>query len=321
MTLGAMGGREQATVRGLELAAVVTHHRNPYRSGVARFNHELAARLGVPLLGLDDWSPAAGPALLSFKVSELSPGEAERLAAQVDAAPEGAISFFLHDFCDSPLERRLLTVSQRVLCGNDEILAAVRGVAPAAEVLWAPGLILDANRFEPAAVSVFSFGMAHKIRTDMFRRLRGLLEVSGSSYALYFSNANHETASEHDTESLHGELRGIFPRVLYFMGNLSDVAVYNQLVTTTFFAAFFRNGARANNTSIASAMEHGAVVITNLDEHSPPDFVHGHNVLDIERLETLPSDPLELRRLSVHAIETARSRGWSQLVDRIRDGG
>ena len=44
------------------------------------------------------------------------------------------------------------------------------------------------------------------------------------------------------------------------------------------------------------------------------------NVIDIERLEALPTDPLELRRLSVHAIETARSRDWSRLVERVRDG-
>ena len=61
---------------------------------------------------------------------------------------------------------------------------------------------------------------------------------------------------------------------LYFLGNLSDVAVYNQLRESTFFAAFFDRGVRANNTSVAAAMETGAVVITNLDELSPPEYVH-----------------------------------------------
>ena len=318
MTAGAVGGQASAPRRELELVSVVTHHRNTYRSGVARFNHELAVRLGVPLLGLDDWSPEGGHALLSFKVSELSAAEAERLEARLE---RGTLSVFLHDWADLSLERRLVAAAARVFCGNHEILARVQPDVPGAEAAWAPGLILDDRAFEPAAVSVLSFGMAHKIRTDMFRRLRGLLEASGRSYALYFSNANHETASERDTEDLHGELREIFPRGLYFMGNLSDVAVYNQLLTTTFFAAFFRHGARANNTSIASAMEHGAVVITNLDEYSPPELVHGHNVLDINQVEALPDDPLVLRRLSVHAIETARSRDWSHLVARIRDGG
>ena len=34
--------------------AVVTHHRDGFRSGVARFNELLAASLGVPLYGVDD---------------------------------------------------------------------------------------------------------------------------------------------------------------------------------------------------------------------------------------------------------------------------
>ena len=88
-------------------------------------------------------------------------------------------------------------------------------------------------------------------------------------------------------------MREIFPRRLYFMGHLSDVAVYNQLLDTTFFAAFFRDGARANNTSLASAMEHGAVVITNLDEHSPPELRHMDNVIDIERCDELPDGPAD----------------------------
>ncbi len=61
----------------------------------------------------------------------------------------------------------------------------------------------------------------------------------------------------------------MFPS-LYFLGNLSDVAVYNELRRATFFAAFFDGGVRANNTSVAAAMETGAVVITNLDQPRRP---------------------------------------------------
>ena len=110
----------------------------------------------------------------------------------------------------------------------------------------------------------------------------------------------------------------IFPNELYFLGNLSDVAVFNYLTTTTFYAAFFESGVRDNNTSVASAMERGAVVITNLDQHSPPAYVHMENMIDIERCNELPTDPLLLERLAAAAIETGRTRSWARLVERIR---
>jgi len=55
-------------------------------------------------------------------------------------------------------------------------------------------------------------------------------------------------------------------------------------------------------------------VITNLDEHSPPVLCHLDNVIDLNRADRLPDDPLVLGRLSVRAIETARARGWDALV-------
>ena len=300
--------------------AVVGHHMNPFRSGVARFNEMLAEALAVPLLKLGQEAAARSDCpLFSFKVGELDPVACEQLAAVlVHDRREGAWCVFLHDFGGLPLECRLVADAARVWCGNHAVHAAVRALTDRAEIVWVPGLVADLRRFEPATIQVFSFGMAHKIRTDMFRKLRGLLDASGETYALYVSNANHETATMEDAQLVYSDMHKIFPRRLYFMGNLSDVAVYNQLVSTTYFAAFFDPGVRANNTSVASAMEHGAVVITNLDEHSPAEFVHMDNVIDIGACEELPSDPLVLKQISVRAMETARARDWEQLVQALR---
>jgi hypothetical protein len=180
--------------------------------------------------------------------------------------------------------------------------------------------VRDCRVFTPAEVSVFSFGMAHKIQTELFRRLRQLLEGTGRSYVVYVSTATHETKSTRDAQSVFEEMDEIFPGRLFFMGNLSDVAVYNQLRMSTFYAAFFPRGARANNTSVAAALEFGAVVLTNLDRHSPPELRHMENVIDLNRCEALPSDPLTLQRISVRAMETARERGWEALVARLREG-
>jgi hypothetical protein len=133
---------------------------------------------------------------------------------------------------------------------------------------------------------------------------------------VYVSAANHETASLEDAQTVFREMHAIFPS-LYFLGNLSDVAVYNQLLQSTFFAAFFAGGVRANNTTVAAAMETGAIVITNLDAHSPPEFGHLDNLIDIERCAELPRDEGVLRRLRERALETAQGRGWDELVARM----
>jgi hypothetical protein len=299
---------------GRHIDAVVTHHLDGFRSGVARFNELLARQLEVPLVGLDD---LAGKdfrcPLLSFKVRELPSDLAAALDGLVDGPPS-LWELFLHEFDGSPLEVKLVRGARRVNCGNAEIAEAVGGLARLTTVLWTPGLLIDDRPFRPSELSVFSFGMAHKIQTERFRRLKDLLERSGRSYAVYVSAANHETATMRDAELVFDEMHEIFPDTLYFLGNLSDVAVYNQLRAATFFAAFFEHGVRANNTSVASAMERGAIVITNLDRHSPSSLVHLESVVDIDHCDELPIDPMLLEQIGVRAAEIGRGLSWANLV-------
>jgi hypothetical protein len=306
-------------VNPASIDCVVSHHMNTFASGVARFNQVLAEQLGVPLVGLDDQrlSMAVRP-LLSFKMSELSDDERVRLARRLDEG-RWQHQLYLHDWSAIELEERLARSATRIFCGNREILEQVGPYNEATELSWTPGLLLDARRFRPAELTVFSFGMAHKLRTDMFRRLRNLLAGTHRSYGLYVSTANHETASIRDAQIVYEEMHEIFPRELYFMGNLSDVAVYNQLQDCTFFAAFFEHGLRSNNTSVAAAMEQGAVVITNLDEHSPAQLHHMVNVIDINQAYDLPLDPLVLRRIGLAAMETAREHTWDRLARQIAE--
>jgi hypothetical protein len=298
--------------------AVVTHHTDGYRSGVARFNELLAERLGVPVVGFDELDSPSTP-LLSFKVSELGDGDAARIAAALDRGAWDAWDVFLHEFAGDALERRLVEGARRVHCGNLEIEARITAFGVQNDTLWSPGLVLDDREFRASEISVFSFGMAHKVRPDMFGRLKGLLDASRRSYAVYVSAANHENASLKDSAIVFEEMKEIFPDTLYFLGNLSDVAVANYLRRSTFFAAFFDGGVRANNSSVASAMERGAVTITNLDEYSPPDLEHMRNVIDIHRCDELPSDPAVLERIGTRAAESARALTWDALVERIRD--
>jgi uncharacterized protein YegP (UPF0339 family) len=297
--------------------AVVTHHRDSFRSGVGRFNELLGERLGVPVIGIRRLLGAGcRRPLLSFKVSELAPAERAVLERLVETNPF-PWELFLHVYDGHDLEEALVRGADHVHAGNHEVFAQVEGLAASADTLWSPGLILDERTFPPADVSVFSFGMAHKIRTDLFQRLHELLDATGRSYAVYLSAANHETTRMSDAHLIFDELHEIFPVSLYFLGNLSDVGVYNYLRSSTFFASFFLGGVRANNGSIAAAMDKGAVVITNLDEHSPPEFVHLDNLIDIGQTRVLPLDPDQLATISRRARETAQGRGWDQLIERL----
>jgi hypothetical protein len=295
--------------------SIVTHHRNGFRSGVARFNELLAERLGVPLRGLDEEAAGFERSLLSFKASEMSEEERGSFARRL-AAADWHGEAYLHEYAGLDLEREIVRRARRVHCGNLEIYEHVRELNPESAPVWTPGLLVDRRDYEPADLTVFSFGMAHKIQTERFRRLRELLDATGRSYAVYVSAANHETSSLEDAEAVFREMHEVFPD-LYFLGNLSDVAVHNQLRQATYFAAFFPGGVRANNTTVAAAMETGAVVITNLDRHSPPEYVHMENLIDIEQCAELPADPAALGGIRAAAVETASTRGWDELVKRL----
>jgi hypothetical protein len=303
----------------LSIDALVTHHTDGFRSGVARFNELLAGHLGVPLKSLTD--PAIlelRRPLLSFKVTELGCEVAPVVAALT--APGRMWEIFLHEYHGGELERHLVAGAARVNCGNREIYERVRKLNEAANPVWTPGLLNDERTLPDPELSVFSFGMAHKIRADMFRRLRGLLDSSGKSYAIFVSAANHETVSMRDAEDVFTEMHAIFPDELFFLGNLSDVAIAHWLKRATYFAAFFTPAVRANNTSVASAMERGVVVITNVDEFSPAECIHEKTVLDLLRCDELPTDPDFLAALGRRAGEAVRGRNWAALVSRIEAG-
>ena len=256
--------------------------------------------------------------LLSLKISEFRPDDigAVRRLLEV-AAWRDTFSLFLHDWTDTGVERAMLRRADIVYCGNTELVAAVRGVRDDAVEAWCPSTVLGPQCFEPAELSVFSFGMAHKVRTSFYQKLGTLLERTGRSYCVYLSTALHEdTTLDGSFTSAFEELRDIFGAKIYFLGYLSDTAVYNYLLDTTFFAAFFDRGVRANNTTVNAAMSCGSVVITNLDEYSPRSFVHLDTVIDITRAATLPTDPTELAAIAARATATATgANGWEALIE------
>jgi hypothetical protein len=298
---------------------IAGYHLNPWTCGIAKFNAILARHLSLPVVGIGSPELAGyRRPLLSLKLSEFTPDDAGELHEWVRARP-GGFELFLHAFDGTEIEQTLLASAARVYCGNRELSHDLSPARPDIVELFCPGTLLNPQRFQRTELSVFTFGMAHKIRVPLYRRLRDLLEATGQSYSVYVSTALHENTSFDGSFVVRfEELQAIFNGQVYFMGYLSDTAVFNQLVDCTFLAAFFEKGLRANNTTVNAAMECGCAVITNLDEHSPAGLVHMKNVIDINRCDRLP-DPDEAARLGKAAREIAHTDyGWDQLVAQLR---
>ncbi len=310
-----------AQVQGL-VDGVLGYHLNPLTCGVAKFNLLLARHLRVPMMGLFDGQAASlARPVLSLKLSEFDDADIAALATLVQTAVwRSRFSLFLHAWSDTEVEHLLLSQAATVFCGNAEIVAQLRARRPDVQESWCPSTLLEPQRFRARGLSVFAFGMAHKVRSELHRTVCKLLEQTGQPYSVYLSTALHEgTAFDERFTVVFDELREIYGDHIYFLGYMSDTAVYNYLIDTTFFAAFFDKGVRANNTTVNAAMECGSVVITNLDAHSPSTFDHMHNVIDIYRCKALPTAPDVLESLAANARRTATGAlGWDALVSRLR---
>src|SRR5215213_3189659 len=289
------------------------YHLNPLTCGIAKFNAILAKYLAVPVVGIDSPELAGyRRPLLSIKLSEFSPDHAADLDRWA-MANTGQFEIFLHALDRSALEARLVAAAGRVYCGNSELYEDLRPIRPDVQELFCPGTILNPQRFQRTELSVFTFGMAHKIRVPLYRRLHDLLDATGKSYSVYVSTALHENTSfDGSFVVTFEELQSIFNGQVYFMGYLSDTAVFNHLLDSTYLAAFFEKGLRANNTTVNAAMECGCTVITNLDEHSPAGLAHMKNVIDINTCDRLPNADVT-QRIGSAARDIAHAQyGWDQ---------
>jgi hypothetical protein len=301
---------------------ILGYHLNPLSCGIAKFNVALGRQLGIPVLSLFD--PSASSArrpLLSIKLSEFTYHHARELERYLDERPATqSLRLFLHAYDDTLLERRMVAEADIVYVGNAELAERLRQHRADVVEAWCPGALFDAEPFEPAELSVFTFGMAHKVRGEYYRKLDFLLRQTGKSYCLFLSTALHEGISiETAFDSALKNIRDGFTGPVYFLGFLSDAAVLHYLRTTTYFAAFFPKGVRANNTSVHSAMAAGAVVVTNLDDDSPKGYKHMENLIDIETCIALPIAEPVLCEIGTHAKDEASQFGWEILAARLLD--
>jgi hypothetical protein len=236
--------------------AVLSYHMNPATCGVAKFNHQLAKRLGVPCLGVN--GGYFRNALLSIK-----PGEIVGFDLPY---PDGHFSLFLHGWDSRAAYLAIYAV--RVYAANVEIADLVRPFRPDVVTVHCPSTV-EGNAHR-GSYRVLTFGMAHKLVLPHFRALRDQLEREHPDYTISLSTAVHE-GSPWD-EALHDasvSMRDIFGDRLRVLGFLADDALAKELQECDAVAAYFVPALRANNTSAWAALAAGKQLYTNLDAQSP----------------------------------------------------
>jgi len=236
---------------------VLSYHMNPMTCGVAKFNHQLAARLGVPCyrLGSPEALAAQYP-LVSIKPSELPENI---LIARVP------FDIFLHGALGEPL----LLYAVRAFAASRALADALRPIRPDIIEAWCPSTIQ--GNPSRGAYRVLTFGMAHKLALEQFAALKARLDVEHPDYTIALSTAVHE-GSPWDgalTDSITA-MRGIFGDRLRVLGYLGDDALAKELADCDAVALYFDPAVRENNTTLWAALDAGKPVYTNTDAQSPP---------------------------------------------------
>lgn len=275
--------------------AVLSYHTNPATCGVAKFNHLLAQRLGVPCLPLSAWTIYP---LISLKFSESS-----WLAPYLRFNPTDRFALFVHDAPVTDADRLWVVDATAVYAANAVIADKIRAYRPDVITAFCPST-LQGNPHR-AALNVLTFGMAHKLQIARYQKLKTLLDGTGQDYTLSVSTAVHEGSPWDAVATVGEQLREIFGDKTRVLGFLADDALARELRECSAVALFFDPALRANNTTYHAAVEVNRPIITNLDEHSPETW---DNVYDIETLTKWP-DGWYLMSASV-----TRRYGWDSLL-------
>lgn len=232
---------------GSKYDAVLSYHLNPLTCGVAKFNHQLAKRLGVPCLPLD--APQRW-ALVSIKTSEI------RGDWRYEIPADRQFDLLLHD---RPTEQ----------------IALWPGRVFYADELGCPSTV-QGNPHR-GSYRVLTFGMAHKLVLPHFEKLKAQLDQEHPDYTISLSTAVHEGSPwDQAFEDSTTAMRAIFGDKLRVLGFLADDALVKELQECDAVAAYFTPALRANNTSAWAALEAGKPLYTNTDAHSPALDVTQH---------------------------------------------
>ena len=273
----------------MSYSRLVSYHTNPYTCGVARFNQALATALSISICAVTKLTARKSDILLlSLKFEEMSTDIAQNLLVDLQVA-DAKFDLFLHGVANTEIEQKFVASARRVIVATHEYADLIRSQREDVVAYFAPGAA-DAGITGSAEITLLTFGMAHKIRSEGYRKLGQLLSTDSRTVQLEISTALHDgTSFSEDFFSVGSEISQVFNGNVSFLGFLADDEVSRRLHAADALVAFFPHGVRENNTTVLSAMAHGCAVITNFDSYSPTWMEHGKSVFDIDQLSTFPS--------------------------------
>lgn len=240
--------------------AILSYHLHPHACGVAKFNRQLAERLGVPVYPLRD-PPRGGHPLVSILGREV-------IGPPSQYGVRAPFSLFAHD--DS-VHQDWVFYATRVYAANKVIAEKLKWMRPDVIEAFAPSLVAgDASR---GAYRVLAFGMAHKLLTPEWMTLKRQLDFEhGEDYTVELSCAVHEGTPWADTiAAAEASMRVVFGDKLRVWGALADDGLARLLSEVDAVALMFTPAVRANNTTYWAAVEAGKTIYTNRDFYSPRD--------------------------------------------------
>ena len=287
--------------------------------GVARFNHTLAKFIGAKYVQIFDCKNIEPKkTILSIKISEFEKNEIKKLNKFLINNSK-KYSVFFHDFNNLEIEKKILKHSCEIFSGNENIKLKIKKNGYDAVSLWCPNSNDEKIIFEKRQITFFSFGMAHKVKTIYYKKLKKIMDNSKIDYSIYLSTALHENTNfEENFYEAFQELKKIFKKNIYFLGFLSDRAIFNYLRNADYFLAFFQNGIRENNTSSYFAFENRIPLITNLDKSSPDKFKHDKNLIDINEIKTLNYNKKQIKNVTSSAkLMYDKYYSWDNLVKKL----
>ena len=277
--------------------AVLGYHLNIMTCGVARVNDKIAkiARIPHEYIFSNNTKKFKYP-LVSIKLSEFNRIDKIKLKKFIN---NRKFAVFFHGYDNKNLEILIAKKAYKVFAGNSEIKYLLKKNKIASELSWCPSANDNSVIFKERKLKIFSFGMAHKIKTNYYKKLKKILDNTTKDYCLYLSTALHEdTNFDENFHDVYLQLKKIFKDKIYHLGYLSDHAVYNFLINSNYFVAFFDKGVRSNNTSIYAAFDSKVPLITNADSFSPDFMIHKDTFIDINQINDLKINKKEISMIT-----------------------
>lgn len=302
-----------------KIDCIASYHLDYLTCGVARVNEKIKI---INKLKVYHFSkvPKKSTPLLSIKFSEFNNTELIKLYSWSKYF-KGNFDTFIHGFDGKKKEIEILKNSRRNIACNNEIAKKMTDIGFKNVISSCCPCSNLAKNLSPfnEGYKILSFGMAHKILTRKYNKLKNFFNDSCSKYSIRFSTAVHDGFDLEKSFLLTEQfISRAFGNKGMFLGMLSDDALIHYLKRSDFFATFFPNGYRENNTSVNTAFENKICVITNIDKYSPKWMVHGETFLDINKMKEFNLNKKRILQIANNGHKVYKENiNWKNVISQL----